>query len=153
MVTFSLKKTRTRRGGQAAAFADAGKEHHLAFAQERDPIANPLNFGQHMGGHENGRARAFDVCEQGVERLLHERIKSFGGLVQNQQRRICLEGLDEAHFALHAGAVFTQPSPQVAAWQFQAVTEFLSASRVHRRSAEPREEIERFQPRQVEVKS
>ena len=41
---------------QAAAFLHAGEEDHFAFAQERDPVANTLDFGQHMGRHENGRA-------------------------------------------------------------------------------------------------
>ena len=95
---------------------------------------------------------AFDVREQAVERLLHERIEALGGLVQNQQRRVRLEGLDDSQFALHAGAVLTQPPPQVAARQFQSVTEFLSVSFVHRLPVEAGEEIERFKPGQVEVK-
>ena len=137
---------------QAAAFPHAGEEDHFAFAQERDPVANTLDFGQHMGGHEDGRAAAFDVREQAVERLLHERIEALGGLVQNQQGRVRLEGLDDSQFALHAGAVLTQPPPQVAARQFQSVAEFLPVSFVHRLPVEAGEEIERFKPRQVEVK-
>ena len=91
--------------------------------------------------------------EQAVERLLHERIEAFGWLVQYQQRRFGLESLDDSQFALHAGAVFTQPPPQVAVRQFQSVTEFLSVSFVHRVPVEAGKEIERFQRRQVEAEA
>src|ERR1039458_10581015 len=74
-------------------------------------------------------------------------------LVQNQQGRVRLEGLDDPQFAFHAGAVLTQPPPQVAPRQFQPVTESLPVLFVHRLAVEAGEEIERFKPRQVDRKS
>src|ERR1017187_3279136 len=106
-----------------------------------------------MGRHENCRALAFHVREQLVKRFLHERVKTLGRLVQNQQRRVGLQSLDKPQFTLHAGAVFAHTPPQVAARQFQSVKKFLPALLIHWPAVEAREKVQDFEARQIRIKA
>src|SRR5512140_1191986 len=98
-----------------------------------------------MGGHENRCTRALDVLEQRVKGLLHERVEALGWLIQNQQRRLGLESLDDSQLALHAGAVLPQPPAQVASRQLQPFTEFLSIAFINRAPVKTGKEIQRFE--------
>ena len=62
-----LEKNPNAARGQLAAGLHAGEQDQLAFAQERNSVANALDFGEHVGRHEDSPAFLFRVLEQDIE--------------------------------------------------------------------------------------
>jgi len=124
-----------------------------ALAQQRNSVANALDFREDVRGHENRAAPLSGLLEQRVKGLLHERIKALGRLVQNEERGVALKRLNKPELAFHAGAVLPQLATQIALREFQSLNEFLATLFVHRLPFQPCEEVEDFEPGQVGVNS
>ena len=65
-----------------------------------------------MAAKEDGAAGGDPLKEQLLQRSLHQRVKSFGGLIENEQLGICLERLHHADLLAHAAAVVAHRSLQ-----------------------------------------
>ena len=96
--------------------------------QQADAIAHALDLRQHVGRQEHGAPVATHVVEQGIQRLLHHRVETLGRLVEDDERRVVLERLDEAELALHPGAVLAQLTRQIAGAQREAVQQAPAAA-------------------------
>ena len=85
------------------------------------------------------RPRAAQLEQQLVQRALNERIEPLGRLVEDQQRRIRLQRLDESELALHPGAVGAKRPPEIRSRQLEPIRELQPTAwhRSHRRSIGP----------------
>lgn len=69
----------------------------LTLPNDRDAIADALDLGQNVRREEDRPSLPTQVVQQLLERPLHQRVESFGRLVENRDRRIVLERLDDAY--------------------------------------------------------
>ena len=65
-----------------------------------------------MAAKEDGAAGGDALQEQLLQRPLHQRVKSFGGLIKNEELWICLQRLYDTDLLAHAAAVVAHRSLQ-----------------------------------------
>ena len=99
--------------GEVAQALDAVHLDELAVADDRDAIAGPLDLGQDVAREEDRPALGLRLADEGVERLLDERIQARGRLVEDQQLRPVLERDDEADLLLVALRVLLELARRV----------------------------------------
>src|SRR5205085_10068663 len=73
------------------------------------------------------------------------------GLIQDEKKRVGLESLDEAEFALHPGAVFADAPAQIAVGEAEAFLKVASAAEICRLSLESGEQVEDFAAGEVGI--
>ena len=99
--------------GEVAQAFDAVHLDQPAVADDRDPIAGPLHLGQDVAREEDRAALVLGLADQGIERLLHERVEAGGRLIEDQQLRPMLERDDEADLLLVALRVLLELARRV----------------------------------------
>ena len=130
---------------------DRRLEHQLARAQHADPIAHAVDFRQHVRRQEHGGPALTHIGEQRVEGLLHQRVEALGRLVQDEQRRIRLEGRDNGHLALHARAVFADAPVEIRVAEREPLQQFALPRLADRAGRQPGQQAKRLAPRHVAV--
>jgi hypothetical protein len=88
-----------------------------------------------------------------TKRFLHQRVKPFGWLIQNEQQRIGLKRLDEPELPLHAGTVLAQPATQVSVGQLKSLLKFASALMIGNLAIKSRKQIQNIKTRQIGIDS
>lgn len=77
----------------------------LALADGPDPVGDPLDLGEGVGGQEHGAAGLAHLTQHGVELLLGQGVQPGVGLIEDQQVGLVHEGLDEPDLLPVAGRV------------------------------------------------
>ena len=115
--------------------ADVGQRHQLALAHDGHAVADTLHLGEDVRREEDGATEPLAVLEDLVEGALHERVEALGGLVEDGQLGVALEGLDDADLLAHAPRVVADLATQVAPAQLHALDELVAqAARAGRRA-------------------
>ena len=95
--------------GEVAQRLDPVDPGEAAVADDRDPIAGPLDLAEDVARQEDRPTLGLGLADELVERLLDERVESRRRLVQDEQVRPVLEGDDEADLLLVALRVLLEP--------------------------------------------
>ena len=82
-----------------------GQRDDLAGAHDRHAVAQPLHLGQDVRREEDRATGLAPLVEQVVEGALHQWVEALGGLVEDGQLGIVLQGLDDADLLAHAARV------------------------------------------------
>ena len=57
-----------------------------------DPVADPLDLAQGVGGEEDGSSFFLDLADDLQELFLHQRVEAAGRLVEDEERRLVEHG-------------------------------------------------------------
>ena len=100
---------RDREPGPALELVGRAQGGKLAFPHDRDAVGPGLDFGQHVGGEDDGRALVGQLMQRLVESLARFRVEPSRGLVQDQQPGRAQDRLREAQALAHALGVGLDP--------------------------------------------
>ena len=99
--------------GEVAQGVDAVDLGEPAVADDRDPVAGPLDLGQDVARQEDRPAVGHRLADELEERLLDERVETRRRLVEDQQLGSVLERDDEPDLLLVALGVLLEPARRV----------------------------------------
>ena len=83
-------------------FGHGGHGGDPAGAEQGGGVRHGLHLGQHVGGEEHGGAGVAGLADDGEDLLLHERVETGGGLVEDEELGAVHERLDEPELLLVA---------------------------------------------------
>ena len=118
-----------------------------AVADDRHPIAHPLDLGQDVRREEDRPTGGAALVEDVVERPLHERVEALRRLVEDGQLRVVLERLDDADLLAHPARVGPDRATQRLVGELELGDEGIAQDR--RSSGQGRQLVEQPIPGQV----
>ncbi len=125
----------SRRGG--AQLAERAHGDQLSAAHEPDPLADAIDFRQDVRREEHGRPPgARELVHRLCERFDHQRIEAGGGLIEDEQRRLGHQRLNDAELALHPVRVVAHAPLQIEIADVEAAEQKLQPSRGRARIAQ-----------------
>ena len=127
--------------------------HHPPAADQADPLARALRLPPSTCDDRNTvvSPRCLKSLERLAERLHHQGIEPGGRLVEDQDRRVRHERLDDADLLLHAVRLIAKTAAEIEAADVEALEQLVEIVARHRTAVEPRKVVEISGGREIRI--